>query len=399
MAPTGYVPLQPRARKWRAKNASHLEPPPRARARARLAHSFANECDPGYGGGGEFSRKRHGIPSSARVTHHHMTRENAIADMSLATADTLLLPHRAMNLWSVAIRSSRSSSLTHLIGGNYPELSTLPRVCGKRRKWLLRRGFSRSRADKWHPETLGRRGRRSVTGETRDHPLLRPRASRSPLLSLFHPPAPSLSRHSATPLLIPLHMCSRLFLPYVPSVTPPASISRLFFPIVFFVSIYHTSCVMYPRPFFIPWGFSMPLSLFHSRSPSFSLLTQSSTYSYFFLSVAPSVLPTRLVARASPSVPQQPSRHWPSWSRERQLGQSCAGWRHPRGLSRTVRERSRGRKGAFAESGGRCVSYGVGMDGRSVRSMVWCNGGTDDPQDLAERFKIPSAGLLIAILF
>jgi len=81
------------------------------------------------------------------------------------------------------------------------------------------------------------------------------------------------------------------------------------------------------------------------------------------------------LSRASPSVPQQPSRHWPSWSREHQFSQSCAGWRHSRGLSRTVRERIRGRKGAFADSGGRRVSHGVGMDGRSVRSMdnVWCN--------------------------
>lgn len=34
-----------------------------------------------------------------------------------------------------------------------------------------------------------------------------------------------------------------------------------------------------------------------------------------------------------------------------------------------ARERSRGRKGAFADSGGRRVSHGVGMDGRPVRSM------------------------------
>lgn len=137
----------------------------------------------------------------------------------------------------------------------------------------------------------------------------------------------------------------------------------------------------------------LSFTLFHPHSP---FLLGRSIYPYFFLSVAPFLL---ALSRASPSVPRQPSRHWPSWSREHQLGQSYARWRHSRGLSRTARERSRGRKGAFVDSGGRHASYGVGMDSRSIRSMddVWCNGGTIR-RILRKGLRHYCAGLLVAIL-
>lgn len=62
----------------------------------------------------------------------------------------------------------------------------------------------------------------------------------------------------------------------------------------------------------------LSFALFHPHSP---FLLGRSIYPYFFLSVAPFLL---ALSRASPSVPQQPSRHWPSWSREHQLDQSYA---------------------------------------------------------------------------
>ena len=171
---------------------------------------------------------------------------NAIADIYLLRQTT-----RRGRCVDRAIRSFRSIPLTHLIGNSCRKLSN-PRVCGKRRKRLLQRGFSRSRADKQHPETLGRRGRRSVTGETRDHPLLRSRASRSPLLSLSPPSTLSLTSLDYLSPHPSLHVCSYLFLSFVPSATPLASIYRLFFPIIFFVPIYLTPCVMYLRSSFIP---------------------------------------------------------------------------------------------------------------------------------------------------
>lgn len=66
-----------------------------------------------------------------------------------------------------------------------------------------------------------------------------------------------------------------------------------------------------------------------------------------------------------------------------------------RGLSHTVRERSRGRKGAFADyrgEGETCLARG--RDGWPVgsiygRRVMQRRGGTDGFQDLAERIKAP----------
>lgn len=129
------------------------------------------------------------------------------------------------------------------------------------------------------------------------------RAHRDPLYSLtFSTPQHPLSRvtRPAPPPPNPLHVRVRLFLPFVPSVTPPASISRPFFLVALLASIYLTPRAMYilapPFSLEISPRLSLSLSPFLSHS---SFLLGRSIYPYFFLSVAPPVLPTRLVARVS----------------------------------------------------------------------------------------------------
>lgn len=70
-------------------------------------------------------------------------------------------------------------------------------------------------------------------------------------------------------------MCSRLFLSFVPSVTPPASISRLFFPIVFFIFIYLSHPLHHvPSLLLHPLRF-LCASFFFSLSLSFTLILPS----------------------------------------------------------------------------------------------------------------------------
>lgn len=190
-------------------------------------------------------------------------------------------------------------SLTHLIGSRvikkFESSRETSAVC---QEWLLRRGLSRSRADKCHPETLGRRGRRSVTGETHDHPLP-PQFVRTAIPStsrfLFHPPAPSLSRHSATPA------CASLLLFLRRSISESTSIHFPSFSLLscsFYLSSL-VSCVflLHPLRFFV-----LSLSIFLPRS--FFLLYRS-IYPYLLLSLSLSLcrtlafLPTCLVARVS----------------------------------------------------------------------------------------------------
>lgn len=143
-------------------------------------------------------------------------------------------------------------------------------------------------------------------------------------LSLSPPGTLSLASLGHPLLPTPLHVRVRLFLSFVPSVTPPASISRLFFLVVLLVSIYLTPCVMYilAPPSSLEISPRLSLSL-----PFFLILPSYLVALSTLISFSPSHPRFSLLAlsRASPSVPRQPSRHRPSWSRERQLGQSCAG--------------------------------------------------------------------------
>lgn len=302
MAPTGYLYNREPGSDARKMQLALWATPPCARERA-ISSFFRKRA--AIRGRREFSRPR-GIPSSTRVTHHsHVTWETR------SPIDLLQQPilYFLIERW-ISCRGDtfRSIFLTHLIGGNYSELSN-PRVHGKRRKRLLRWDFSRSRADKWHPETLGRRGRRSVTGETRDHPLLLcPRASRSPLLFLFHPqhtlslgypsPQPSACVRPSLSLLrsisdfTNIHISSflsyRIFCLYL-SHPSHHVLSLLFHPL-------RSPCLFLPFILFLSHSFflldllSTPIS-FSLLHPRFSLLA---------------------LPRASLSIPQQPSRHWPS---------------------------------------------------------------------------------------
>lgn len=95
-------------------------------------------------------------------------------------------------------------------------------------------------------------------------------AHRDPLYSLsFTLPAPSLSRHSAHPSSPPSSACMLPSLSLLRSISDSSvSISRLFFPIVLFVSIYHP--LRYIPFSFIPWGSPCPshsFALFLPHSP------------------------------------------------------------------------------------------------------------------------------------
>lgn len=164
-----------------------------------------------------------------------------------------------------------------------------------------------------------------MTGETRDHPLLRSRASRSPLLSLFHPP----STLSLTSLGHPSPRPSAYVLPSLSlfrSISDTTSIHISSFLSYRIFYLYLSISSLASRTLAPPSSLEISLclflflsfTLFHPHSP---FLLGRSIYPYFFLSVAPFLL---ALSRVSPSVPQQPSRHWPSWSREHQLGQSYA---------------------------------------------------------------------------
>lgn len=140
---------------------------------------------------------------------------------------------------------------------------------------------------------------------------------------LFHPPAPSLSLGHPC-MCVPASLSPLLYHESISIYFPSFSLSYRI------LSIYLIPCVMHFPPSSLeifPILFSLFLYLF---PPFFFLLTLSfylplSTPISLFLFVAPSHFSLLALSHASPSVPQQPSRHWPGErSREHQLGQSCA---------------------------------------------------------------------------
>lgn len=140
-------------------------------------------------------------------------------------------------------------------------------------------------------------------------------SARIAIPSLFHPPALSLSRHSAHPSSSP----SACVFPSL-SLLRSISDSSTSIHISSFLS-YHIFC-LYLSPLalytllFHPLRFlRAPLSL--SLSFSLILLSYSVFYLHLFLSLCRTLdSPLLALSRASLSIPQQPSRHWPSWSRE-----------------------------------------------------------------------------------
>lgn len=169
------------------------------------------------------------------------------------------------------------------------------------------------------------------------------RDSRSPPSPAFaHTTIPTTSRFSFTlqrALLshvtptTPLRVCTSISLSLSPS-HHHSEFTNVYISDLSFSSVYlsHPSHRA-PSLFLHPSGslcvsLSLFLSLFyslvHPRSSPF--LLNRSIYSYRYLSVMHPCYPLLALSCTSPSVPQQPSRHWPGGrSREHRSGQSCAG--------------------------------------------------------------------------
>lgn len=198
--------------------------------------------------------------------------------------------------------------------------------------------------------------------DSRSPPSTPVHAHRDPLYRpvLFHPPAPSLSRHSATPACAPL----LFFLCRSVSESPSIHLLSLSLLYSYALSIYLIPCVISfssssPEIFLCPFLFIfLPCSFF---------LLYCSIYPYLLLSLSFSLSHSR----TSPYSPCR-ARLLLSLSNPPDTGQAGghvnigSANRAPSDVirvgSRTVRERSRGRKGAFVDPGGRCATDGVGMD-------------------------------------
>lgn len=192
--------------------------------------------------------------------------------------------------------------------------------------------------------------------------------SRAPLSPL---PAGSLSPSNALSLASLGHPC--MCVPASLSLSlslhqwiHPHLFPAFFSPIVFFLSISSfASCafLLHPLKFFVPLSLSFSLS---SLLRCFFLLYRS-IYPYLLLFLSFSLSHSR----ASPYSPCR-ARLLLSLSNPPDTGQAGghvnigSANRAPSDVirvgSRTVRERSRGRKGAFVDPGGRCATDGVGMD-------------------------------------
>lgn len=159
------------------------------------------------------------------------------------------------------------------------------------------------------------------------------------------PRTPSTSRFSLTlqrPLSLVTPVCAYLFLLLCRSISESTNIYFLSFSFLSYILSF--PCIMHFSSSSLKiFSASLPFSLF----PSFFLSTLSLYLPLFtsislFLFVVLSHFSLLALSRASPSVPQQPSRHWPGGrSREHRLGQSCAEWRHPRRFSHRSGKKSR----------------------------------------------------------
>lgn len=134
-------------------------------------------------------------------------------------------------------------------------------------------------------------------------------------LSLSPPSTLSLTS-LATPLLVPLHVLPSLSLFHSISDSTSIHISS-------FLS-YRTFCLYLSHPLRHVLSFLLhPLRFLRAFLALFTLFLPHSPFLLGLLStpISFSLSHPRFsllaLSRASPSVPQQPSRHWPSWSRER----------------------------------------------------------------------------------
>lgn len=146
--------------------------------------------------------------------------------------------------------------------------------------------------------------------DSRPPPSLSARIAIPSTLPLSPPNIP-LSRYSATPRLNPLHVCAHLSPSFVPSD---------------FTNILHISSFLSYRIFCLYLSHPsrhVPSLLFHPlRSPCLFLPFIPFLPHFPFLLDLPSTpissslshprFSLLALSRASPSVPQQPSRHWPS---------------------------------------------------------------------------------------
>lgn len=260
------------------------------------------------------------------------------------------------------------SSLAHLSGITRDELSSSRKFAGNALAvpgMIITTRLFEVTSGQMAPRDVGAsRSSQCDWRDSRSSPLRSRAAIPLPAGSLSPSSALSLSRASLVYPSRALRTLSVSPLPLVPveSASIHHSVPRLFPACVFLCLTLSASCALL-APSSTPSRF-LRLAL----SPSFTTLLPSflsrSNYPRLFLSHVSTlrVLSRLLLSLGNPPDTGQAGGHVNTGSANRAPTDVI------RVGSRTVRERSRGRKGAFADSRGEMCSDVVGMDGRPVRS-------------------------------